>query len=315
MTGHKLSKLSFADRLCQAIEQKKTPLVVGLDPRWEQLPPELRESSDSNQTNDSDHLANRYVKFCTEIIDVIHPLVPAIKPQSAFFEQLGASGTVALSEVVDYAKARGLMVIMDAKRGDIGSTAEAYAQAYLGDKPLSPWGCDALTVNPYLGGDSIEPFVKVADAHQAGIYVLVKTSNPGSKTLQELSINGGSLYETVADWIQSLAIQSAGACGYGSTGAVIGATYPEQLAQLRQRMPNTLFLIPGFGAQGGSAKDVAGGLDPNGQGAVINSSRGITFAYETKRYQGCRSWQSAVERATEDAIAEIAAETSAGKLR
>jgi orotidine-5'-phosphate decarboxylase len=303
----------FADRLCRAIQSKRTPLIVGLDPKWEQLPsclkPDLIESRGIFQIK-----AESYRRFCCEIIDVIADLVPAVKPQAAFFEQLGPEGMVAMGAVVDYAKAKGLLVIMDAKRGDIGSTAEAYATAFLGEKPRSPWGCDALTVNPYLGADSLQPFVDIARKNHSGIFVLVKTSNPGSRQLQDLSVDGEMVFLKVADQVQQFTKSTAGEFGFGAVGAVAGATYPEQLAELRNRMPNALLLIPGYGAQGGTAKDTAAGFRADGLGAVINSSRGIIFAHTLPRYAQHTDWLSAVEHSTRDSIIEIAAETSAGKL-
>lgn len=307
--------LAFADRLCAAIQQKRTPLVVGLDPRWEQLPPEFTGSLGvRNFTEQLEFKADKFFEFCRALIDVVAPLVPAVKPQAAFFEQLGPAGAAALARVVDYAKAKGLLVIMDAKRGDIGSTAAAYALAYLGEKPASSWGCDALTINPYLGNDSLQPFVDVAYQTGSGLFVLVKTSNAGSRDFQEREIDGAALYQKVADQLPGLNQHSIGELGFGAVGAVVGATYPEQLAELRERIPESIFLIPGFGAQGGTAKDVAGGFREDGLGAVINSSRGIIFAHSLPRYAHLKHWTQAVEIATEDAIAEIAAETNAGSL-
>ncbi len=298
----------FGDRLTQAIKSKKTPLVVGLDPRWNNLPDELKSTGNK---------ADAFEAFCKSIIDVVADKVPAVKPQSAFFEQLGPAGVVALGRVTDYARAKGMLTIMDAKRGDIGSTATAYAQAYLDRSDSGPWRCDSLTVNPYLGDDSLTPFCDVADEHGAGIFVLAKTSNPGSKTFQEKSIEAenSKLYELVADHLQSLAAKNIGESGYGNVGAVVGATWPEELVALRKRMPNVIFLIPGFGAQGGSAADIAGGLDENGFGGVINSSRGVIFAYERPEFESIVNWQDAVSLAADMAIGQIAAESPAGKLR
>ena len=301
----------FGDRLNNAIVEKKTPLVVGLDPRNDQLP----EGLTCTDTEDFSKIAKAFRKFSCEIIDVVAGLVPAVKPQAAFFEQLGPEGLVALGQVVDHARAAGLIVIMDAKRGDIGSTAAAYAKAYLGAKPTSPWGCDCLTVNPYMGYDTLEPFVEVAEATGSGLFVLAKTSNQGSGAIQEQQVDGQTIYSLVAQQIQSLSAKNIGQTNYGNIGAVVGATYPEQLAELRSKMPNTIFLIPGFGAQGGTAKDVAGGLDANGLGGVINSSRGIIFAYEKEAYKDLGTWQAAVEKATRDAIDKIADGTPAGRLR
>ena len=310
-------KKHFGDRLTAAIVAKKTPLVVGLDPRSNQLPENLVSSSGASS---AEKQAEMTAQFCCELIDVVAGLVPAVKPQAAFFERLGWHGMVVLSRVIDYASQRGLLVIMDAKRGDIGSTAQAYASAYLGAKPQSTWGCDCLTVNPYMGHDTLEPFVEVANQTGSGIFVLVKTSSPGSGAIQEQTAHSDSgddkkVYQIVADQVQKLSADSAGQSGYGNIGAVVGATYPEQLAQLRESMPNTIFLIPGFGAQGGSAADVAGGLDDDGLGGVINSSRGIIFAYQRPEYESATNWQAAVEQATHDAISQIADETSASRLR
>ncbi len=302
----------YADRLCSLIRAKKTPLIVGLDPRCEQLPPSMLAGHGSLVPLAIQ--AQLYQQFCCEIIDAVHRLIPAVKPQAAFFEQLGPAGMMALANVIEHAKSVGLMVILDAKRGDIGSTAVAYAAAYLGARPLSPWGCDALTVNPYLGEDSLEPFVTAAKKNNAGIYVLAKTSNPGSRTLQEKIVDGQPVYSHIADLLQSMAQSTIGDSGYGIVGAVVGATYPEQLWALRQQMRNTLLLIPGYGAQGGTAADVAGGFDEQGQGAVINSSRGIIFAYERREYRAIKDWQVAVAQATQDSIAEIASETRAGRI-
>jgi orotidine-5'-phosphate decarboxylase len=301
----------FADRLNQAIIQKQTPLVVGLDPRINQLPSPLTVDN----VDDLTQVAIAYNTFCCEIIDVVADLVPAVKPQAAFFEQIGPLGMAALAEVVDYATAKGLQVIMDAKRGDIGSTATAYASAFLGRKPQSSWGCDALTVNPYMGEDTLEPFVNAANTTGSGIFVLVKTSNPGSHTIQEKRVDDQPIYSLVAQHVEQLSANNVGETGYGNTGAVVGATYPEQLSELRAAMPHTLFLIPGFGAQGGTAKDVAGGLDENGLGGIINSSRAIIFAHEQPQYSAVTSWQAAVEQATRDTIDRLADGTTASKLR
>ncbi len=309
MPGH--HSHHFADRLIRAIRVKQTPLIVGLDPRIDHLPDGLAV----NKQADFAKLANACSRFCCEIIDVVADLVPAVKPQAAFFEQLGPHGMVALAEIVDHARTAGLMIIMDAKRGDIGSTATAYAKAYLGLKPLSAWGCDALTVNPYLGDDSLEPFVTVANETGSGIFILAKTSNPGSHSIQERMVEGRSVYSLVAEQIEGLSSQNTGSSGYGNVGAVIGATYPEQLSELRTQMPTTLFLIPGFGAQGGTATDVAGGLDENGLGGIVNSSRAIIFAFENDAYAGSSSWQAAVEQATIDTIDQLAEGTSASRLR
>ena len=288
----------FADRLTEAIRARETPLIVGIDPRPGNLPAQL-------QTTDSrDHsvLADRFATFGCEIIDVVANQVAAIKPQAAFFEMIGPAGMQALAKVVDHAIDNGLLVIMDGKRNDIGSTAAGYAKGWLGPKPDSAWGCDALTINPYMGDDSLQPFIDQAAETGSGLFALVKTSNPGSNTFQELKLDGQKLYQHVAEWVQNAAKETAGKCGYGTIGAVVGATHPEHLAECRQSMPNTFFLIPGFGAQGGKASDIATAFDEQGGGAVVNSSRGIIFAYEKPEYASASSWQDAVDQATRNSI-------------
>ena len=292
----------FADRLCAAIKTCQTPLIVGIDPRTRQLPPKLLGEV---RSGDQASVARAFSRFGREIIDVVSPLVPAIKPQAAFFEMLGPAGMTALAEVIDHAVAAGLLVILDGKRNDIGSTAQAYADAYLGRKPESAWGCDALTINPYMGDDSMQPFIDRCVATGSGVFALLKTSNPGSQLFQELSCGAMRLYQHVGKWIDSAAAATAGKCGYGVIGAVVGATHPQHLGELRQSMPNTLFLVPGYGAQGGNASELRGAFDGRGLGAVINSSRAIIFAYENPRYSKAASWQASVEQATRDAIAEI----------
>lgn len=306
-----LNPSHFADRLIGAIRGKRNPVLVGLDPRADSLPKGLL-IGEGNEA-----VARAYVTFCRGIIDVVAPLVPAVKPQAAFFEQLGPAGCVALGEVMNYAAEQGLVVILDGKRNDIGSTAQAYAEGYLGRGANSAWGADALTVSPYLGDDSITPFLTIAKERGAGIFVLVKTSNAGGGRFQDLVASGRPLYRHVAEFVEGLAANSRGSEGYGIAGAVCGATYPEQLAELRQAMPSTLFLIPGFGAQGGTAKDCAAAFDERGLGGIVNNSRGIIFAHSRVEYRdkfGDARWQEAVEAATRDMIAQLAAETTAGRL-
>jgi len=305
----------FADRLAAAVRRCGNPVLVGLDPRLEQLPPAVRGDA---RAGDWEQIANVYTTFCREIIDVVAPLVPAVKPQAAFFEQLGPHGMSALADVIHYAGEKQLLVILDGKRNDIGSTATAYAQGILGGGQQSPWGADALTVSPYLGDDSLSPFVDVAVARGAGLFVLVKTSNPGGQMLQDLVADGRPIYRHVGDHVNALAQQTAGDCGFGVVGAVVGATYPEQLLELRAAMPQTWFLVPGFGAQGGSAADVAGAFDDDGLGAVINNSRGIIFAHAREPYAqrfGRSQWQGAVEAATRDMMDELAVASPVGRLR
>jgi len=310
---------TFAARLADRVTHAGTPLCVGIDPRWDMLPEALR-TADAGAGFFAEQAAD-IGTFCRELIDAVAPLVGVVKPQSAFFEQWGPAGMVELARVVEHARAAGLFVILDVKRGDIGSTAAAYAEGLLGAD--SPWGADAITVNPYLGGDSLDPFVEVATQRDAGVFVLVKTSNPGGGQFQDLStaapdsggreraasrLNGLLLYERVAAHVEELAATTAGGEAYGAVGAVVGATYPQQLTELRQAMPHAWLLVPGLGSQGGAAEDVKAAFDTSGLGAIINSSRAINFAYRREPYlsrYGEARWQEAVAAATEDTIEEL----------
>ncbi len=302
---------SYIQRLHKAVTEKKTPALVGLDPRFSQLPQSVIDSAKKRCSgNQNEVKATAYEEFCCRIIDVVSPLVPAVKPQVAFFEQCGSSGMTALARVMIHARQQGLIVIADAKRGDIGSTADAYADAWLSgeDPETAPFASDALTVNPYLGKDTLEPFTRVAKERNAGIYILVRTSNPGAGTFQDQQSESGLLYEHVAKLVEELAVESSEGDAYGSIGAVIGATYPEELTSLRKSMPHTPFLIPGYGSQGGGVSDVLPGFQSNGLGALINSSRGINFAYEKKPYKDEYSpeeWEKAVEAATKQMIVDL----------
>ena len=304
--------LTFPDRLEAAVVRCRNPVLVGLDPRADMLPDGLLAADDAANP---EKIAAAYHQFCREIIDVVAERVPVVKPQAAFFEELGPAGMIVLGWVIRYAQERGLLVILDGKRNDIGSTATAYAHGWLGRE--SPWGADALTVSPYLGDDSLQPFMDVATARMAGIFVLVKTSNPGGRMIQDLAADDRPIYRHVAEFVERLAMQSVGDSEYGAVGAVVGATYPAQLAELRAIMPHTWFLVPGFGSQGGTAADVAAAFDAKGRGAIINNSRGIIFAHSLKQYKerfGPTRWQEAVAAATDDMIAQLRAETPAGKL-
>ncbi|WP_168565277.1 orotidine-5'-phosphate decarboxylase [Crateriforma spongiae] len=292
--------MKFADRLAQAVRQSGSVTCVGLDPRRDQLPAGIRDGI----PNDSpDQWAAAYTQFCTEIIDVAAGRVACVKPQAAFFEQLGPAGTIALGEVIAYANRRGLIVITDGKRNDIGSTATAYADAYLGAGNASAWGSDSLTVSPYLGEDSLQPFVDVCDQRDAGIFVLVKTSNPGGGLLQDRQTDSQTVYQRVAELIAQMNADRRGDNGYGPVGAVVGATYPEQLAEMRAAMPTSWILVPGFGAQGGGADDVKHAFDDAGLGAVVNSSRHIIFAHRRAEFAdkfGDAKWQDAVSAAIDE---------------
>jgi len=307
----------FIDRLELAIRRRGTPVLVGIDPHLDLLPPNMFSAEVGNRwLLPRGKLAETVKIFCAEVLDVVASLVPIVKFQLAFFEQLGPEGMAALLELVGRARRSGLLVILDGKRCDIGSTATAYAQGMLGPESVSSWGGDAVTVSPYLGDDSLQPFVETAVARQAGVYVLVKTSNPGGGLFQDLMAEGMPVYRHVARWVEMQASQTKGRCGYGDVGGVVGATYREQLAELREAMPHTWFLVPGYGAQGGTPRDVAAAFDPAGLGAIVNNSRGILFAYRRREYErfGAARWQEAVEAATREMIEQLRAETPAGRL-
>ncbi|NPV45416.1 MAG: orotidine-5'-phosphate decarboxylase [Armatimonadetes bacterium] len=264
---------NFADRLAEAIRQKDSRVCVGLDPRLDLLP-ELPATS----------ATSRVEAFCCAICTAVAPYTVAVKPQSAYFEALAPDGLACMWRVIRFARELGLLVIVDAKRNDIGSTAEAYVQACLGlhagsAEPLA----DAVTVNAYLGADGVRPFVEAAATYGTGAFVLVKTSNPSSGDLQDLRLDSGlTVYQHMADLVAQWGRGLVGQSGYSSVGAVVGATYPEQLRELRQRVPTVPFLVPGYGHQGATADDVAGGFDVAGLGAIVNSSRGIIYAYRER---------------------------------
>ena len=312
--------LDYSTRLNTRIRILKTPALVGIDPRWDLLPAAIREVAGSKSANRCERDAWAFEAFSKQLIDVVAPLVPAIKPQVAFFEQLGVLGFRALHSVMDYARRAGLIVIADAKRGDIGSTAEAYADAWLaGEDPhAAAWPADALTINPYLGTDSLQPFVDLAHRRGAGLYVLVRTSNPGAAEFQDRMSDGQPLFEIVARTVQRLSDTTRATDQvFGCVGAVVGATWPVQLQELRNQMPAVPLLIPGYGTQGGTSSDTAGAFNSDGLGAVINSSRGINFAWQRQPYSdqfGEARWQDAIAAATRDMIADLAQHTPAGKI-
>jgi len=252
--------VQFRERLEEARRRKNSAVCVGLDPRFEQLPPELQQMSPPQAL----------LAFNKAVLDVVADVCVAAKPQAAFYELYGAEGFRTLSETVKYARSHGLLVIVDAKRNDIGSTAEAYANAFL--HPEGPFDADAVTVNGYLGSDGVQPFLDVANAHGKGVFVLVKTSNPSSGELQDLLAGGEPVFEHMARLVDRW-----------DCDAVVGGTYPEQAARARQLMPRATILVPGYGAQGAIAADVAPSFRPDGSGALVNNARGIIFAAEGPR--------------------------------
>jgi orotidine-5'-phosphate decarboxylase len=293
----------FADRLAAAVHARGTSLCVGLDPRWEQLPLEVRRRHDEGTLAAA---ARAFEEFCLRVLDVVAPLVPIVKPQSAFFEACGPAGLSALQRILARARHKGLLTILDSKRNDIASTAEAYADAAFAGTTLANsvhpvWQADALTVNPYLGRDAIEPFLKSARKVNGGIFVLVRTSNPGAKLFQDLDCGGRPLYQHVADAVSAWTRENLSHCGLGDVGAVVGATHPAELVLLRKQLPDVIFLIPGYGAQGGTAADCAPGFRADGLGAIVNSSRGIAACFKPEESK----WEAAVEAATRSTIAAL----------
>lgn len=277
------------DRLCAAILEKNNPTVAGLDPKLDFIPAFIKEASFLKYGNTLEGAADALLTFNKGLIDALYDIVPAVKPQCAYYEMYGWQGVKALYETVQYAKEKGLFVITDGKRNDIGTTMEAYAAAHLGTvkvngADITPFDGDALTVNGYLGTDGIAPLLQICKDKDKGIFVLVKTSNKSSGELQDKLIGDATVYRTMGDMCENWGADSHGKYGYSAVGAVVGATYPEQLAELRKALPHTFFLVPGYGAQGGGAKDVAPAFDANGLGAIINSSRGIMCAYKKGGY-------------------------------
>lgn len=265
---------SFADRLAQAVRDKHSPLVVGLDPVIGRLPTAVS----SHHPDPRKAAANAIVAFHHGVISAVAPFACAVKPQIAFFEEWGPPGLEAFERTVEMAHEAGLLVIADVKRGDIGSTASAYARAFLGSAHGAPAN-DAVTLNPYLGSDSIAPFLDAADSARAGLFVLVRTSNPSARELQDLDAGGTPVHEHVAHLVREWGASRVGSCGYSSVGAVVGATAPRELARLRGLLPESWLLVPGVGAQGATAADVAPAFDERGLGAVVNASRSVLYAY------------------------------------
>ena len=273
------------DRLVQAIQRTGNPTVAGLDTRLEYLPPSFAQSH--MQANTLEEAAKAILAYNKKLVDALHDIIPAVKVQLAYYEMYGVAGLQAFQDTCRYAAQHGLLVMADGKRNDIDATAEAYAAAFLGDTPVNTrrvpaFDVDFLTVNPYLGIDGVQPFMDACGRYGKGIFLLVKTSNPSSGDFQDVDCGGIPLYERVgmkcAEWGSGL----VGAEGFSAVGAVVGATYPEQGARLRQLLPNTFFLVPGYGAQGATAQDLAGTFDTQGRGAVVNASRSLLCAWQKR---------------------------------
>ncbi len=309
--------MTFGERLFAAVRRVGNPVLVGIDPRPEELPPGFLDRFPGTTEGTAEALR----QFGSDVLDVVSPMVSVVKFQSAFYEAYGPAGVAALHAGVQQAREKGLIAIVDAKRNDIGSTAEAYARAYLGKVPVGEsyepaWSADALTVNPYLGSDGIIPFVRVAARENRGVFVLVRTSNASAGDFQDLVADGLPIYRHVAARLREWAQSCSTGDPYSLVGAVVGATYPGQLAELRGELPGIPFLVPGYGSQGGTARDVAPAFDEHGLGAIINNSRGITGAHARSPYRERfdKNWQGAVEQAVRDMIDDLAANTPAGRL-
>ncbi|MBN1258244.1 orotidine-5'-phosphate decarboxylase [Candidatus Peregrinibacteria bacterium] len=277
--------LHFGDLLTEKIEKMNNPTVVGLDPRLAQIPVFIKNKAIKKYGESFEAAAEAIIEFNKGIIDAVADIVPATKPQIAFYECFGHAGIRAYEETITYAQKKEMLVIGDAKRNDIGSTAAAYAEAHLGmtdlfGKPTPVFNADAVTVTPYLGTDGIVPFTKVCGEQHKGIFILVRTSNPSSDEIQGQPVGDQLMDEYIATLVEGWGRDLIGKSGFSSVGAVVGATYPEEAKLLRNLMPNQIFLVPGFGAQGGTAEDVKPCFHKNGSGSIVNSSRGIIFAYQ-----------------------------------
>ncbi|MFH0887867.1 MAG: orotidine-5'-phosphate decarboxylase [Planctomycetota bacterium] len=291
---------NFADKLIESIRNKKSCVCVGLDPKLDLMPQEIVHKCEGLNYEPRLQASAAIEEFCKTIINIVADDVVAIKPQSAFYEQYGWYGLQVLEKIMYHAKEKGLIVILDVKRSDIASTAEAYANAYFKTKGAY---ADAITVNPYMGSDSMEPFIKVAKEENKGIFVLLKTSNPGSKDFQDVMLQDGKkLYELIAEKIEVLGKPLMGKKGYSSIGAVVGATFPQEAKNIRELLPKTIFLVPGYGAQGAKAEDLKAYFNNDGTGAIINASRSIIYAYKNPQE---KNWQDAVKYAVREMNTQI----------
>jgi len=281
--------------------------MVGIDLSLDSFPPSvLAAAADEFDDADPERTLTPYMEVGEAVIRMAAERVAVVKFQLAFFESCGVGGILRLDQLAVAANQAGLLVVFDGKRNDIGNTASAYASAYLGNpgQRARQWFSDALTVNPYLGEEGLTPFVDVAQANGTGIFVLVRTSNPGAGKLQDALVDGRPVYSIVADWVRDAADRTKGDSRYSPVGAVVGATAPQQLADLRKQLPNSILLIPGFGAQGGTAADCAPAFDENGLGAVVNNSRGILYAWKKPEHAN-RHWLDASRIELDKMIAQL----------
>ena len=275
------------DRLINKIKETDNPTVIGIDPKYDMLP----ECIKNKYGKTLEDISKAILEFNKELIDSTYDIIPAVKVNIAFYEMYGIEGMKVFEETCKYAKEKGMIVIADIKRGDIGSTAQSYSNAFLGktkigEKEESIFDVDFVTVNPYMGTDCVKPFIDDCKKYDKGIFVLVKTSNPSSGELQDKKIEGGEkIYIEVAKLVEQWGEDLIGESGYSSVSAVVGATYPNQLKEIREIAPHTYFLIPGYGAQGGKAEDIALGFDKNGLGGIVNASRSLMYAYKSEKWK------------------------------
>lgn len=298
-------------KLIENIKKTNAPIVVGLDPMLGYIPEHITQKAFAEYGETLEGAAEAVWQYNKAIVDAIHDLIPAVKPQIAMYEQFGIPGLMAFKKTVDYCKEKGIVIIGDVKRGDIGSTSAAYATAHLGkikvgSSVLTPFGEDFATVNPYLGSDGIKPFIEVCKEEKKGLFILVKTSNPSSGEFQDQLVNGRPLYELVGEKVAEWAEDCMGD-EYSYIGAVVGATYPEMGKVLRKVMPKSFILVPGYGAQGGKAADLVHYFNEDGLGAIVNSSRGIIAAYKQDKYAafGAENFADASRQAVVDMIEDI----------
>ena len=302
---------SLINKLVENIKKTGAPIVVGLDPMLNYIPEQVQKKAFAEYGETLEGAAEAIWQFNKEIVDKTYDLIPAVKPQIAMYEQFGLPGLAAFKKTVDYCKGKGLVVIGDIKRGDIGSTSAAYAVGHIGkvkvgSKTYAPFDEDFVTVNPYLGSDGVNPFLDVCKEEKKGIFVLVKTSNPSSGEFQDQKIDGRPLYELVGEKVAAWGSEVMGD-EYSYVGAVVGATYPEMGKVLRKVMPKAYILVPGYGAQGGKGKDLVHFFNEDGLGAIVNSSRGIIAAYKQEQYAkfGAENFGDASRAAVETMIADI----------
>ena len=307
------------NKLIEKIQKTHAPIVVGLDPMLNYVPEHIQKRAFAEYGETLEGAAEAIWQFNKEIVDATYDLIPAVKPQVDMYEQFGIEGVKAFKKTVDYCHEKGLVVIGDVKRGDIGSTSEAYAVGHLGkvkvgSQQFAGFDEDFATVNPYLGSDGIKPFIKVCKEENKGLFILVKTSNPSSGEFQDRLIDGRPLYEWVGEQVDAWGKEHMGD-SYSYIGAVVGATYPEQGKVLRKLMPKTFILVPGYGAQGGRGKDLVHFFNEDGLGAIINSSRGIIAAYKQEAYAqfGSQNFAEASRQAVKDMIADIDGALQAAK--